>query len=61
MSNSKRAREWSFINISGLNSYVIQINTNTYNDYNISNQCFQYDSAYKRANDMRVSCEMIFQ
>ena len=38
-----------------------KINTNTHNDYNISDQYFQDDGNYKRASDMRVTRERIFQ
>ena len=48
MSKSKRSVEWRNINIDGSNNYVNQINTNTCNDYNISDQCFQFYSTYKK-------------
>ena len=38
-----------------------KINTNTHNDYNISDQYFQDDGNYKRASDMRVTREIKFQ
>ena len=53
--------EWKDINIPDLNHYTNKINTNTYHDYNIPDQYFQDEDAYKRASDMRVSCESIFQ
>ena len=40
---------------------MAQINTNTYNDYNISYQFFHNGSIYKISSDMRVSSENIFQ
>ena len=52
--------EWKDINIPDLNHYTNKINTNTYHDYNIPDQYFQDEDAYKRASDMRVTCERKF-
>ena len=61
LSESKRAIEWRNINVANLNHYLNQINTKIYNEYKISDQCFQDDGTYKRESDIRVTCERIVQ
>ena len=57
----KRDIVWIKNAIHSLNNFVDQINTNTYNDYNISDICFNDASIYRKSSDMRVTYENIFQ
>ena len=57
----KRDILWIKNAIHSLNNFGDQINTNTYNDYNISDICFNDASIYKKSSDMRVTYENIFQ
>ena len=61
LSKSKRAIEWIYINITGLNHCENQINTITYDDWNISDECFKDDGVYKKAINTGVNFERIFQ
>ena len=44
-----------------LEKYVNQIDTRIYGDYTITDHLFFKDSPIKRASDMRVICDHIFQ
>ena len=60
-SSSKRDFQRRENILTGLKKFVKQINTSRYGDYRITDCYFFQDSPFKRANYMRVICEILSQ
>ena len=59
--SSTRALKWRENVLIRLDKYVNQIDTRRYGDYTITDHFFCKYSPIKRASDMRVICDHIFQ